>query len=62
MRFDAYMYLLISAIKGNFPEAIEAFNYAVDFMYQIPDFKKGEQSNETALKWILSNATKLSRG
>ena len=62
MRFDAYIYLLVAAVKGNFPQAVESFNYAVDFTYSIPTFdEEGEASNKAALEWILKEAGKLSK-
>lgn len=60
MRFDAYMYLLIAAVKGEFPQAIDAFNYAVDFTHKIPVFEEAEDDNKV-LEWIFSEASKLSK-
>ena len=60
VRFEAYMYLLIAAVKGDFPQAIDAFNYAVDFTYKIPIFEEAEDDNKV-LEWILSEASKLSK-
>jgi hypothetical protein len=57
MRFEAYMYLLIAAAKGDFFQATEAYKYAVDFVHDVPSF----ENDEKLLLWVIEEAEKLSR-
>lgn len=54
--FEACMYLLISAFKGNFQAAIDAYNSATDSTVEVPVFK-----NDTELlDWVVKEAKRLS--
>lgn len=55
-RFKAYMYLLIAAVKGDFLQAIEAYNCAFDFTKEIPVFEQ----DKDRLLWIKEQAKELS--
>lgn len=58
IRFEAYMYLLIAAAKGDFPQAIEAYEYAVDFTHKIPTpFRE----DESMISWSIEEAERLSK-
>lgn len=58
VRFEAYMYMLIAAAKGDFPQAIDAYKCAVDFTRDIPTTFEGD---EALLSWVIEEAEKLSR-
>lgn len=56
VHFEACMYLLISAFKGNFQAAIDAYNSATDFTVKVPEFKNDME----LLDWIVKEAKRLS--
>ena len=56
VHFEACMYLLISAFKGNFQAAIDAYNSATDFTVKVPVFKNDME----LLDWIVKEAKRLS--
>ncbi len=56
VRFEAYMYLLIAAVKGDFLQAVEAYNCAFDFTREIPVFEE----DKDRLLWIREQAEELS--
>ena len=55
-RYEAYMYLLIAAAKGEVPQAVDDYKCAVDFTRDIPSFKE----DEALLLWVAREAEALS--
>jgi len=56
----AYRYLLMAAVLGEFPLAIDSWDYAIDFTDPIPSFEKTEMGQSAALQWIFTKALILS--